>query len=163
MPDDRHKKDIVNRLRSVQGHLKAVERMVDEDQYCIDILKQTLAVQGALDRINNLILERHLRNCVTTAIRSQDQSERERVIGELMQLFQGGSHVSWNRHTPAPSAAEILGQSLSSAGAVGPSESDQVTTSGPCCDEGGRHDQICREQTTSAAARRRRWERPFRS
>jgi len=134
MRDEKEKKDLINRLRSIEGHLKAVERMVENDQYCIDILKQTLAVQGAIDRLNNIILERHLHTCVTTAIRSQDQSERERVIGELMQLFQGSTHVSWNRHTPAPAVAEVTGPSLLGPGAAAEEPSLCV---GSCCGAAG--------------------------
>jgi len=81
------KKDVVNRLRSVQGHVHGIQRMVEEDIYCIDIMKQIKAVQKALDRVNALVLENHLETCVTTAIRSDDNSERERVIGEITQLF----------------------------------------------------------------------------
>jgi CsoR family transcriptional regulator, copper-sensing transcriptional repressor len=82
------KRELVNRLRSIQGHIKGIERMVEEDQYCIDILKQTDAVARALDRVDALLLGNHLETCVTTAIRADDQKERERVIGELMQVFQ---------------------------------------------------------------------------
>jgi CsoR family transcriptional regulator, copper-sensing transcriptional repressor len=90
-PDN--KRELVNRLRSIQGHIKGIERMVEEDQYCIDILKQTDAVARALDRVNALLLGNHLDTCVTTAIRGDDQRERERVIGELMQVFQHSSKL----------------------------------------------------------------------
>jgi CsoR family transcriptional regulator, copper-sensing transcriptional repressor len=82
------KREVINRLRSIQGHLKGIERMVEEDQYCIDILKQTDAVAKAIDRVNALLLGNHLDTCVTTAIRGDDAAERERVLGELMQVFQ---------------------------------------------------------------------------
>ena len=61
--------------------------MVEEDQYCIDVLAQTFAIQRALDAVNALILERHLQTCVTTAIRGEDPRERERVIRELLEVF----------------------------------------------------------------------------
>ncbi len=79
---------LVNRARSIQGHMGAVVRMLDEDQYCIDIIKQTQAIQKALDKLNALILKNHLNECVTTAIRSNKAAERERVIGELMDVFE---------------------------------------------------------------------------
>lgn len=91
------KKEIIDRLKSVEGHIRGVQRMVEEDKYCIDLLKQTLAVQGAIDKLNALILERHLEGCVTTAMRSEDPRERARVIGELLPLFQGGTSLAWNR------------------------------------------------------------------
>ena len=69
----------------------AVTRMLEEDAYCIDIIKQTQAIEKALEKLNALILERHLNACVTTAIRSNKAAERERVIGELMDVFQMAS------------------------------------------------------------------------
>lgn len=86
---DPHKKeDLVSRLRSVEGHVRGVERMVQEDEYCVDILKQTRAVQGALDKVNALLLENHLQNCASTVIRSGTPQERERVITELLDVFE---------------------------------------------------------------------------
>ena len=82
------KTKLINRARSIQGHMGAVVRMLEEDAYCIDIIKQTQAIEKALEKMNALILERHLNMCVTTAIRSDQPAERERVIGELMDVFQ---------------------------------------------------------------------------
>ncbi len=87
MADD-HDQDIVNRLRSIEGHVRGVQRMVTENAYCIDIINQNLAVQRALEKVNSLILERHLQTCVTTAIRGDDAADRERVIGEIMAVFE---------------------------------------------------------------------------
>jgi DNA-binding FrmR family transcriptional regulator len=83
-----HKRGILNRLKSVEGHVRGIERMVDENAYCIEAINQILAVQRALDKINSLILERHLQTCVTTAIRGDDAAERERVIAEIMDVFE---------------------------------------------------------------------------
>ncbi len=87
------KNKIVNRLKSIEGHVRGVQRMVVEDKYCIDILKQTLAVQRAIDKVNALILENHLETCVTTAIQGDDPSERERVITELLDVFETSSKL----------------------------------------------------------------------
>ena len=78
---------IVNRLKSIEGHVRGVEKMVAEDVYCIDIVNQINAIQAALHKVNSMILDRHLHTCVTTAIRGDDSNERERVIGEIMQVF----------------------------------------------------------------------------
>ena len=83
-----HKEGIINRLKSIEGHVRGVRRMVDEDAYCVDIINQNLAVQRALEKVNSLILERHLQTCVTAAIRGEDASERERVITEIMDVFE---------------------------------------------------------------------------
>jgi CsoR family transcriptional regulator, copper-sensing transcriptional repressor len=82
------KDDLKNRALSIQGHMGAVARMIDEDAYCIDIIKQTQAVQKAIEKLNALLLERHLGSCVTTAIRSNNSKERERVINELLDVFE---------------------------------------------------------------------------
>ncbi len=83
-----HKREILNRLKSAEGHVRGIERMVDENAYCIEVINQILAVQRALDKVNSMILERHLQTCVTTAIRGDDAAERERVIAEIMDVFE---------------------------------------------------------------------------
>ena len=67
--------------------------MVEENKYCIDVIKQTLAIQRALDMVNTLMLRNHLNTCVTTAIRSQDAAERERVISELLDVFDAAAKL----------------------------------------------------------------------
>jgi len=79
--------DILNRLKSVEGHVRGVQRMVESGAYCVDIVNQILAVQRALQKVNGMVLDRHLHTCVTTAIRGDDPAERERVIGEIMGVF----------------------------------------------------------------------------
>ncbi|WP_322488498.1 metal-sensitive transcriptional regulator [Chloroflexus sp.] len=86
--DHEHKHQILNRLKTIEGHIRGVQRMVEEDAYCIDLLNQTRAIQQALAKLDAVILANHLRSCVTTAIRSEDISERERVLTELLQVFE---------------------------------------------------------------------------
>jgi DNA-binding FrmR family transcriptional regulator len=83
----RIKKDVNNRLKSIEGHIRGIQRMVDEDVYCMDIMKQTKAVQGALDRVNAMILDNHMRTCVARAVVSDDKSEQEKVMHEITELF----------------------------------------------------------------------------
>lgn len=85
--DDVTKKTVKQRLASTSGHLKGIERMVDEDVYCIDVIKQVQAVQAALSKVSTLILDNHLRTCVTTAIRGDEPDERERVLEEITSVF----------------------------------------------------------------------------
>jgi DNA-binding FrmR family transcriptional regulator len=85
---EEYRSDIINRLKSIEGHVRGIQRMVDGDAYCIDIINQILAVQRALEKANGLILERHLQTCVTTAIRGDDRAERERVITEILSVFE---------------------------------------------------------------------------
>ena len=88
------KQQLLNRLKSIEGHVRGIERMVEDDTYCVDVIKQTMAVQRAIEKFNNIILERHLQGCVTTAIRGEDATERERVIHELLQVFETSSKIS---------------------------------------------------------------------
>jgi CsoR family transcriptional regulator, copper-sensing transcriptional repressor len=81
------KEELLKRLKSVEGHIRGVERMVEEGAYCIDITQQIQAVQSALMKVNVLILERHLQACVTSALQNDDTAEREKVIGELVDVF----------------------------------------------------------------------------
>jgi CsoR family transcriptional regulator, copper-sensing transcriptional repressor len=81
------KPQLVNRLKSIEGHVRGVQRMVEDDAYCIDILKQTQAIQRALEKFNSIILANHLNGCVTTALRGEQPDERERVVHELLQVF----------------------------------------------------------------------------
>ena len=85
---EEHKQGLLNRLKSIEGHVRGIQRMVDEDVYCINVINQNLAVQRALEKVNSLILERHLQTCVTTAIKGDDPADRERVIAEIMTVFE---------------------------------------------------------------------------
>lgn len=84
---DEQQHELVARLKTIEGHIRGIQRMVAEDAYCIDLLNQTRAIRQALHKIDNLVLEHHLNTCVTTAMRSDDQQERERVLTELRQVF----------------------------------------------------------------------------
>ncbi|RMF00364.1 MAG: transcriptional regulator [Chloroflexi bacterium] len=84
---------IVNRLKSVEGHVRGVEKMVEDGAYCIDIVNQISAIQSALNKVSGLVLDRHLHTCVTTAIRGDDPDERERVIDEIMGVFTAKSKL----------------------------------------------------------------------
>jgi DNA-binding FrmR family transcriptional regulator len=79
-------REVLKRLRSVEGHVRGVAKMVENDAYCIDVVQQILATEKALERIRGLLLDRHLRTCVTTAIRGEDPAERERVIEEILNV-----------------------------------------------------------------------------
>jgi DNA-binding FrmR family transcriptional regulator len=87
MNNDEKNTEIVRRLKSIEGHVRGVEKMVEDGAYCIDIVNQINAIQAALHKVNALVLDRHLHTCMTTAIRGDDPNERERVIGEIMGLF----------------------------------------------------------------------------
>lgn len=91
--DDTAKKTIVRRLSSANGHLKGIERMIDEDVYCIDVIRQIQAVQAALGKVSALILDNHLHTCVTTAIQGDNLEERERMLQEVTSVFEMSSKL----------------------------------------------------------------------
>lgn len=88
-----HKKAVTRRLASAAGHIKGIERMVEDDVYCIDVIQQIQAVQAALNKVSSLILDNHLRSCVTTAIQGDDPQERERVLKEVTSVFSVASKL----------------------------------------------------------------------
>lgn len=85
--------EAVKRLQSVEGHVRGVRRMLEEDAYCIDVIRQIQAVQAALNKISALILDEHLNSCVITAIRGDDPTERERVLKEIAEIYDTATKV----------------------------------------------------------------------
>ncbi len=83
----------LRRLKTVEGHLRGVIRMVEEDAYCIDVIRQIQAVESALNKVSSQILENHLNSCVITAIQGNDKKERERVLKEITEVFDMSSKV----------------------------------------------------------------------
>jgi len=77
----------LKRLKNIEGHIRGIERMLEEDAYCINVIRQIQAVQAALNRVNEMILEGHLNSCVITAIRSENPDDRERVLKEISEVF----------------------------------------------------------------------------
>ena len=81
---EHYRQSLVNRLRSARGHLDAVLRMVDEDAYCPDVMKQLSAVQGQLERASRLVLRNHLETCVAAAMVAGRTDE---IVEELMEAL----------------------------------------------------------------------------
>jgi len=67
--------------------------MIEEEVYCIDIIRQINAVQGALNKISTNILENHLNSCLISAVRGEDSEERERVLKEIVDVFEAATKV----------------------------------------------------------------------
>ena len=81
----------LRRLKTVEGHIRGIQRMIEEDAYCIDVIRQIQAVQGALNKTSTLILEQHLHSCLITAVRGEDPDERERVLREITDVFEAAT------------------------------------------------------------------------
>lgn len=84
---DADRQEILRRLKSVAGHVQGVERMVEADKYCIDVIRQVEAIEQALHGVKRRLLAGHLDTCVTRAIRSRSLRDRERVLEELLEVY----------------------------------------------------------------------------
>ena len=84
---------VLKRLKTIEGHMKGVVRMAEEDAYCIDLIRQIQAVEAALNQVSAVILEEHLNSCVITAIRGDSEGERERVLKEIAEVFEMSNKV----------------------------------------------------------------------
>jgi CsoR family transcriptional regulator, copper-sensing transcriptional repressor len=88
-----HHEEAFRQLRITEGHLRGIQRMLAEDVYCIDIIRQIQAVQAALNKVSARILEEHLNSCVIAAVRGDDLQERERVLKEIGSVFAAATKV----------------------------------------------------------------------
>ena len=82
-PDKKH---ILNRLATIEGHLRGIRKMVEQDVYCVDILKQSYAVERALKAFDSALLEGHLASCVPAGFNAGRNEEMIRELGELFEL-----------------------------------------------------------------------------
>jgi DNA-binding FrmR family transcriptional regulator len=87
------KQDNLSRLKTVEGHIRGVQRMVNEDSYCIDIIRQIHAIQSALNKISISILDNHLNSCLISAVKGEDQGEQDRVLQEIVEVFTAATKV----------------------------------------------------------------------
>ncbi len=87
MLDEQGSKDLVRRLKKIEGQVRGLQRMVEEHRYCMDILTQVNSVEGALRQVERLILRQHLETCVTDAIKYGHTDDQQRKIDEVMKYF----------------------------------------------------------------------------
>ncbi len=85
--------ELIRRLKTAEGHLRGIQRMLDEDAYCIDVIRQIQAVQAALNKINTEILDRHMNSCLITAIRGEDPEERARMLKDITGVFETANKI----------------------------------------------------------------------
>jgi DNA-binding FrmR family transcriptional regulator len=87
------REDTLKRLRNIEGHVRGIQRMVENDAYCIDLLRQIQAVQAALNKVSTNVLNDHLHSCLITAVRGEDPDERERVLKEITEVYEMANKV----------------------------------------------------------------------
>jgi len=85
--DGETKVKALGRLRRIEGQVQGIQRMVEEDKYCVDILLQLTAVDGAVEQVQRLLLGRHIESCVADAIRSGSTRDRQKKVEELLDVF----------------------------------------------------------------------------
>ena len=87
MLSDDEKKRLLHRLSRICGHVEAVGRMIENDNYCVDVLMQLSAATGALGKVGQIVLENHLQTCIREAMTSGSKPDQDEKIQELVKLF----------------------------------------------------------------------------
>ena len=80
------KKEVLPRLKKIEGQIRGIQKMIEKERYCIDIINQVTAAQRALDQVGLRVMKRHIESCVTDAIKSDGGGP---MIGELMETIYG--------------------------------------------------------------------------
>lgn len=87
MMDKETKASVEARLKRISGQVAGIQRMVDEDRYCVDVLTQISAARAALAKVSKILLESHINTCVTRAFDSRDEADRQAKMAELIRIF----------------------------------------------------------------------------
>ncbi len=90
MHSNNFKKEALQRIKIAKGHLEKVQKMLEDDAYCPDVIHQSQAVQAALKKVDELVLHGHLHTCVLHDIHGT-KSEKEKLVGEIVELFKKGN------------------------------------------------------------------------
>lgn len=88
------KQDALFRLKSVLGHANGVVRMLEREEYCIDVIRQVAAIEVALKKVSAILLQNHLDTCVAVTINEKSPTIRSRVVRELLEIFQTNKRVA---------------------------------------------------------------------
>lgn len=86
MMDAETKHQALARLRRIEGQIQGIRRMIEEEKYCVDIMLQISAIQGALGQVSKVLMARHIESCVLDSLKAGTERERARKIEELIQV-----------------------------------------------------------------------------
>lgn len=75
---------LIRRLRRIEGQVKGIQKMIEDERYCVDILVQISAIRSAIDNVGAIILENHIKGCVSNSLKHGDKEDNEAIIKELM-------------------------------------------------------------------------------
>jgi DNA-binding FrmR family transcriptional regulator len=81
------KRQALTRLRRIEGQVQGVQRMLEDGKYCVDVLLQVSAIQGALEQVSKILMARHIESCVVESLKAGSERERARKIDELIRVF----------------------------------------------------------------------------
>lgn len=98
MIDEKTKTEALRRLKSIKGQVKGIEKMIENERYCVDILIQISASKAALESLAHIVLKRHIESCVTEAIMSGTEKESSEKINELMKVFSKFGECQYKRN-----------------------------------------------------------------
>ncbi|MBI4114972.1 MAG: metal-sensitive transcriptional regulator [Candidatus Omnitrophica bacterium] len=87
MPDHPSHKEELERLRKIEGQIRGVQKMIEEGRYCVDLLQVLGSIQGAIEKVENQILKRHLEGCVSEAVKSGSPRARNEKFNEIVELI----------------------------------------------------------------------------
>lgn len=87
MGDNPNHQDNLPALRRIEGQVRGIQRMIEQRKYCIDILNQIYAIKGALAKVEEKILDRHFRHCVTQAVKGSSERQKQEKLGEILKLI----------------------------------------------------------------------------
>lgn len=81
------KEAIIKRLNRIEGQVKGIQKMLEDERYCVDILVQISAIRSAINRVGNIILENHIKGCVSNSIKEGNTQQSDELISELMETI----------------------------------------------------------------------------
>jgi DNA-binding FrmR family transcriptional regulator len=84
------KRETLRRMKNVEGHVRGIERMLENDAYCIDVIRQIQAVQAALTKISVSVLDDHMQTCLTNSL---DGEKRDQMLREITEVYEMASKV----------------------------------------------------------------------
>ncbi|RDY29124.1 transcriptional regulator [Romboutsia weinsteinii] len=84
MSEVNDKEALIKRLKRIEGQVKGIQNMVEEERYCVDILVQISAIRSAINKVGTLILDNHVKGCVMSSIKNDDSEQAEETINELI-------------------------------------------------------------------------------
>jgi DNA-binding FrmR family transcriptional regulator len=80
-------------MRTIEGHIRGIERMLEEDAYCIDVIRQIQAVQSALTKVSVDVLDEHLQTCLVRAVQADNGTDKDQVLKEITEVYEMASKV----------------------------------------------------------------------